>query len=154
MENLPVRYDSAKYYLEKASGARLENGLPPLKRLTARHIAILIEHLAGRRGYEIAEKHRVREPTVSRIIHDPLGQAFLKKRYNHVDQEFEALYGQAVNVLRDGLKNTNSMKDRLRAAELHFKKRGDFKEQNVVKETAEDVIQRILNLNVQVNVTK
>ena len=154
MENLPVKYDSTKYYLEKARGERLANGLPPLKRLTGRHIAVLVEHLAGRRGYEIAEKHRIREVTVSRIINDPLGQAFLHKQYAGVDREFEALYGQAVGVLRDGLKPANSMKDRLRAAELHFKKRGDFKEGKETKETAEDVIQRILQLNVQVNVAK
>jgi len=154
MENLPVKYDSSRYYLEKARGDRLPNGLLPLKRLTGRHIAVLVEHLAGRRGYEIATKHHIREVTVSRIINDPLGQAWLQRQYQGVDREFEALYGHAVGALRDGLKPANSMKDRLRAAELHFKKRGDFKEGREVKETAEDVIQRILNLNVQVNVTK
>ena len=154
MENLPKPYDSRKYYLQKASGERLANGLPPLKRLTGRHISVLLQHLAGKKNFEIAHAMHLREPTISRIIHDPLGQQFLQARFRDADREFEALYGEAVGVLRDGMKSSNSMKDRLRAAELHFKKRGDFKEQNLAKETAEDVIQRILNLNVQVNVTK
>ena len=155
MSALPVKYDSRQYQLEKARGERLRNGLPPLKRLTARHIAILNFHLLGKKNFETALEFHIREATVSRIIHDPLGQEYLRAHFQGFDREFDALYGESINVLREGMKSAVAMRDRLRAAELYFKKRGDLREKEGEKKTAEDVIQQILaQVNVQVVVEK
>lgn len=152
---LPAIYNSHQYFLEKATGERLPNGLPPLKRLTARHVAILNFHILGKRNFEVALKFHIREATVSRIINDPLGQEYLRTKYQGFDNEFAALYGQSVNTLRDGMSPVVAMRDRLRAAELYFKKRGDLREKEEGKKTAEDVIQQILaQVNVQVNIQK
>lgn len=144
-------YDPRLYRLQKATGERLPNGLPPLKRLTGRHIRILTLHLVGIKGIDIARACGVRGITVSRIINDPLGRAFLRRHYEDVENEFQALLGPAIDTLRDALSSDTPIKERLRGADTFFRRRGDYKETVEKKDTAEDVVQKVL-ANIQVNV--
>lgn len=147
-------YDPRLYQMQKASGERLANGLLPLKRLTARHVRILVLHLSGLKGNDIARICRIRPVTVSRVLNDPLGRTFLKRHYDDLENEFQALLGPAIGTLRDSLEKGVPMKERLRGADTFFKRRGDYKETVEKKDTAEDVVQKILSglqINVQVN---
>jgi hypothetical protein len=54
--------------------------------------------------------------------------------------------------LRDGLSEENSISIRLRAADLFSKRAGDYLPENrEPPASAEDVIQRMLSINIQVN---
>ena len=155
----PNGYDPVMYLMQKASGDRLKNGLPPLKRLTNRHRAILNMHILGEKGIDIAAHFGVRNTLVSRIIHDPLGQEFLSMKLKMDDARFKALYGNAVDVIKDGMANKETMSNRLRAANIYMERKDKLEEKHGEKpDSAEDVIQRILNdptiiqnLNLQVN---
>ncbi len=155
----PSKYDSVKYLMEKARGDRLRNGLPPLKRLTNRHRAILNMHILGEKGIDIAAHFGVRGTLVSRIIHDPLGQEYLQMKLKMDDARFTALYGNAVDVIKDGMAPEETMNNRLRAANIYMERKDKLDERHGKKpDSAEDVIRRILddptiiqNLNLQVN---
>ena len=146
-------YDPAFYQLEKLFGRRLPNGLQPLKRLTPRHRAILALHLAGIPNREIAIRCRIKDATVSRIIHDPLGQAFLQAHIDAQDARFSSMYEKAIDVLDDGMHRSQRMQDRLKASDQYFRKRGDFeRDTGAGRETAEDVIQQIYS-RIEINQT-
>lgn len=138
-------YDSVKYLMEKARGDRLPNGLKPLKRLTTRHRAILQLHMLGIKGVDIAEHFHVRNTLVSRIINDPLGIEYLQMKSRLDDARFKALYGNAVDVVRDGMAPKETMTNRLRAANIYMERKDRLDDKHGKKdESAEDVIQRIL----------
>lgn len=155
----PPKYDPVQYLMEKARGDRLPNGLKPLKNLTTRHIAILNLHILGFKGLDIAEHFHIRGTLVSRIINDPLGKTYLESRLKLDDSRFTALYGKAVDAIRDGLSSDESIGNRLRAASIYLERKDKLDEKYGKKtDSAEDVIQRILddptiiqNLNLQVN---
>lgn len=138
-------YDSVKYLMEKVRGDRLPNGLKPLKNLTARHRAILQLHMLGIKGVDIAAHFGVRETLISRVINDPLGKEYLTMKAKLDDARFGALYGNAVDVVRDGMDPKETMTNRLRAANIYMERKDKLDDKHGKKdESAEDVIQRIL----------
>jgi len=144
-------YSPARYQLEKLTGERLPNGLPPLKRLTGRHLKILVLHLNGMPGGEIAQVMRISPITVSRVLNDPLGREFLSRRFDDVEEDFRGLLKPAIDTLREGMSRNQAMKDRLRAADMVFKRRKDYEAEPLKKTSAEDVVQAIFNkCNVQI----
>lgn len=155
----PPKYNTVTYLMEKARGDRLKNGLPPLKRLTSRHRAILNMHLLGEKGVEIAAHFGIRKQQVYRFIHDPLGQEYLQMAAKMDEARFGALYGLAVDALKDGLDPETNISVRLRAASTYLERKDKLDDKHGKKaDSAEDVIQRILedptiiqNLNLQVN---
>lgn len=140
-----------QYRRDILEGKRMLNGAKKLSRLTGRHVAIIKLHLLGLRNKDIAEKMKVTDATVSIVLRDPLSQRYLQRSYEDIDLEFNALYGKSVGVLSEAM-DSDRMADRLRSVDIIFKGRGKYLEADQGKETAEDVIKRVLALQVNVNV--
>lgn len=140
------------YREEKRLGKRLPNGAKPLQRLTVRHRMILQMHLSGAKNEEIAGVMEITANTVSRILNDPLAREYVNNHLRDEDHRFATMYTGALDVLQDGLRS-DRFSHRLQAANMVFKKRGDFNKAEETGETAEDVIGKIyqIHANIQVN---
>lgn len=150
-QNLGAESKQLQYYRDKQEGIRRANGALNLKRLTGRHVAILKLHLLGHTNTAIADHMRISAARVSSIIHDPLAITFLEKCYNDTDKEFEALYGSSVDVLRSAMDSVR-VADQLRAVDIYYKKRGDYSDNTGGGDTAEDVVKRVINMQLNVNI--
>lgn len=160
--NLPALTDAngkalPRYLVEKSLGLRRENGAMKLKRLTARHLKILGMHLEGKSLENICMECNITMATASRVLNDPLAVAILKRVYTSRESEIQALGGKAIAAVRDGLTH-DSMGVKLRAVDKYAKLREVMLPKGGDRETAEDVIQRMLsqanfvNSNVQINI--
>ncbi len=148
----PPKYSPVLYNIQKDLGVRKKTGELKLKRLKPLHREMIAMHLSGMPSTEIAAGLDVAYVTVCRILNDPLAVELINGFSEMSKKEFDALRFKANAALRDGLDHT-SIQTRLRAADLFSKRAGDYHPREVDDgDTAEDVIQRLLNLNLQVNV--
>jgi len=155
---MDLEYSPEEYLEEKRNGSRLPNGAMPLKRLTAKHKQIILMHLSGLSNNEIALASGRTPVSISRILHDPLAEPEISRLLKDTEKEFEALYPKSVERLREAmdaetLAKTPAYTTRLKAVDIYFRASGKYQDADTGKETAEDVIQRILqNPLVQVNI--
>lgn len=147
-----------RYLAEKRSGLRRENGALKLTRLTHRHYKIIGLHLEGKSIEEIANTLHLSFSTISRVLNDPLSQGILKRVYNHREEEIHALAGKAIEATREALTGDHPIGVKLRGVDRFVKIRETMVNKEQGRESAEDVIARILsnakfvNSNVQINV--
>lgn len=147
-----------RYAVEKATGIRRENGAMKLTRLTHRHYKIIGLHLEGKSIEEIANTLHLSFSTISRVLNDPLSQGILKRVYNHREEEIHALAGKAIAATREALTGDHPVSVKLRGVDRFVKIRETMVNKEQGRESAEDVIARILsnakfvNSNVQINV--
>ena len=144
-------YSTEQYEIEKASGERNNQGTKRLKKLSQRHIEIIDLHTRGYKMVDIAKTVGVTRFNVSNVLNDPLAQDVIKKAHQQVENEFDALYGRVVDTIRDGLEKEIGLDTRLRAVDRYAKMKQVNGDQGKGPETAEDVVDRILQLNIQVN---
>jgi galactose-1-phosphate uridylyltransferase len=87
------------------------------------------------------------EATVSRILNDPLGLAFIEQAYKELEGQLRAQFGQVVTVMKKALESDN-MDVALSAADKWFKVHGKYrdKEDKVTPNSAEDIIQKMLRV--------
>lgn len=126
-------------------------------KVTLRHRFVLELHLAGHlpmKGSE--EKPSIHELTdyspamIHRILASEGIVALRQQVMSYYDQEFETLFPDVIQAVREGLDATE-MKDRLSAAKLWLKAHGraagsSSKEAGDINITAEDVVVQILNM--------
>lgn len=145
-------YNSGSYEDERARGIRQEgNGRQRLKKLRPVHKLIIKLHLLGKKQVEIAKQLNRDQAYISLILNDPLAQAEIERTNKDLDDEFRALYSDAIDAIRKGLNHENP-DVRLRAADKYLKAHGKYQpEKEVSSDTAEDVIQRILNLHLHLH---
>jgi hypothetical protein len=145
----------SKYELEKVLGTRRASGTLNLKRLKPKHLRIIELHCMGHRNKDIAAELGMSQTYVSIVLTDPLVVQEIQMRSTEARHEFDALRFAANDVVRDALEEHRPMGQRLRAADMFYKAQGDYQpvRDGAGVETAEDVIQRMLTLNLQVNVT-
>jgi len=153
---MSTQYDTDNYEFEKRIGVRRPNGAKNLKRLKPWHRQAIAAHLAGVPSQVIAARFRKRPSTISIILNDPLAQAEIDRARAMHEAEFEALYGDMVNVLRRNLQGKDD-KNALKAAQLFIKEKERLQGLGKGQRSAEDVIAEILGRitlqqNVQVNV--
>lgn len=142
-----------RYELEKQNGKRAPSGALRLQRLKPKHHRVIELHLRGASGAEVASATGMTQATISRILADPLAQEILSAASAARDREFEALYGMHLEALRDGF-TSGDVRDKLRAASVYGRERIERAKSDAgASESAEDVIARILQLNIQVNTT-
>jgi hypothetical protein len=148
-----------RYLVEKINGQRRENGAMKLRRLTARHYRIIGMHLEGLSLERIARECLVTVSTASRIINDPLAQDIIKKVFSNREGEIQSLGGKALDAVRAGLDEGQTVGVRLKAVGAYTKMREAMLPKDKGSESAEDVIARILGnakiigtQNVQVNI--
>jgi hypothetical protein len=91
----------------------------------------------------------VTEITVSRTLNDPLAQELMKEFSEGIDHEMEGLMALGVDAIRNALQD-NDKKISLKASDQLFRAMGKYNhtqdDPNKVKDTAEDVIARVLNV--------
>jgi len=143
-----------KYELEKLLGTRRTSGSLNLKRLKPKHLRIIDEHCLGRSNVDIATDLTLSQTYVSIVLTDPLVTEQIQIRVAENIAEMSALRHKAVHAVRTALGDGKTDATRLKAADMFFKVEGDYARasEHAAAETAEDVIQRMLQLNLQVNV--
>lgn len=140
-------HEPTLYKVEKETGDRLPSGYPRLKKLTGRHLQILRYHLAGVRNIDISAQLDCTEATVSRVLNDPLGLAFIEQAYKELDAQFRGLYSKVINVIDRGLE-AKDLDTALAAADKWLKAHGKYRdaEEKTERRSAEDVIAQMLRL--------
>lgn len=135
------------YKVEKETGDRLPSGYPRLKKLTGRHLQILKLHLAGIPNYQIAAQLDCTDATVSRVLNDPLGMAFIEQAYKELDAQFRGLYGKVIQTIDKAL-DCGDLDVALSAADKWLKAHGKYRpeEEKQEKRSAEDVIAQMLKV--------
>lgn len=122
--------------------------VPTLHRpeLKARRVLALV--LQGESRSKVAEVTGYAESTVSAIMRNPLSAKLLVELNREGDVEFQALRPLAIDALRRGLNSTDD-DTALRASRDYFNAKGkDSAQDQGVAESAEDIVERILELQV------
>lgn len=138
-----ISYTPDIYEREKRQGIRRANGARKLKKLTNKHLRIISMHLRGHSGESIAASIGCTFITVSRILNDPLALDLLKLVYKDRQGEIDALAGQAINAVREGLDSTMSMRIRLTAVDKLTKLKDSIGKEGESEKTAEDIVREI-----------
>lgn len=144
-------YDTTVYEAEKANGTRTETGALKLKKLSPIHIEIIKAHLDGCSQTDIATMFNMTDSSISRIMNDPLVKEIREQWLVDKHAEFNALYGRAIDAIRDGMSEFQPVSVRLKAAKMVMEDAPFTKDREAARETAEDVVQRLLQVNVQIN---
>lgn len=113
-----------------------------------RHRFVLELHLAGKSVQEICELSQYSPAMVYRILESEDVIALRQQIMSYYDQEFEALFPDVIQAVREGLV-ADDMSHRLDAAKTWLKAHGKFSsESKPIQQfnlTAEDVVFNILN---------
>ena len=115
---------------------------------------VLALHLSGKSPREVMEETGYSSAMYYKVLNHPTVQSVRQQLLDHTQQEFEALFSKVVENIRNQLKS-NDPQVQLAAQTQFFKATGKFqpKKGDEDKElTAEDIVSKILNINVQVNV--
>lgn len=140
------KYNPEDYQFEKIIGKRGSTGELKLKRLKGIHRTIIGYHLRGLSNRDISFITGHTEITISRVLRDPLSQAYINTIIDGAEMELEALAPMAVSAIRDGLEADKSDATRLKAADRFFRATGRYDRKKDDGETAEDVIARALKV--------
>lgn len=135
-----------QYLAEKLDGTRNPNGSKKLKELKPVHEEMIAMHLEGFRNKDIALAFNVTDSTVSIVLSDPLAVAVIQQARKENEARFNNLYGKAIDVIEDSVMPHQGIDTRLKGAALYFKEAGNKGDGD--KETAEDVIQKIINMQI------
>ena len=153
-------YKSPTYETEKRQGIRRGNGAKKLKKLSNRHLQILSRHLQGESGEMISDCMGITVITVSRILNDPLCKSLLSRIYEDRQNELDALAGDAIDVVRQGLQGDHTIRERLTAVDKFTKLKDSIGSEEASGKTAEDIVSEIFNRvtfkdsTVQINIGK
>lgn len=120
-----------------------------LKKLKPIHFKIIAMYCSGLKVAEIASQTGYAPPRVSQILADPLAKQAMEIMFADLDRDFQAMYSDVLQVIRDGL-NDKDPNVRLQAAEkwlrAHNKMGSKGNELAGDKAlTAEDVIAKLLD---------
>jgi len=150
-----VEANNLIYNAEKESGLRRDDGSLNLKSLKLIHYKCLQMHISGKNNNQIAQALTKTQATISRWLSDPLLVALIDKEYEANDARFKAMYSKTLDVIEDSLdQQKHSIGVNLKGADMYLKAHKKYDPDKAgVGETAEDVIARMLNLNLQFNVT-
>ena len=116
---------------------------------------VIALHLAGTATKEILETTGYSIQTYYRIMNNPRSIAVRQQLLSVYQDEFEALFSKVIDNLREQL-GDNDMKVKQTAQQqwLTAEKKFKIKTAESPGESAEDLVSRLLNVNVQVNVAQ
>lgn len=140
-----------EYEQQKVLGDRREDGSLNLKKLKPVHIRVIQLHLSGENNSSISKRVQKTQVTISRWLSDPLIRAELELAIKSERSRLTMMTGKAVDAVDLALTSSdNTMKlkgvDRFIKLSDHL---GDGEEEKI---TAEDIVGRIMSLNINVNV--
>jgi len=145
-----MEYSPTTYQAEKDTGARRENGASNLQRLKPIHLKIVKLHIEGLGTTAIALKLGRSIGSISCILHDPLVKSLMQKVRESQEADLDALFGKVVDRVRDGLESERGLDANLKTIDRYVKLQ-QIKVDDRGPETAEDVIQRMLNIQINIS---
>lgn len=129
---------------------RLPRAAPTTQFLSQRHLEIITQHLAGLNRHEIAARMGISSEKVTEVLRMPKAQDILARAKEDWRMELEALSGQVVSNLREGLSHAD-FDTRLKTTDRFLKARAELiPDKDRGRETAEDVAAKILQA-IQIN---
>ena len=134
------------YQEEKDAGIRREDGAKNLATLKPVHLEMIEMHLHGWKNRDIAEAFSTTDSRVSILFHDPLAESIIAGARKDSEKRLSALHEKAVDVISDAMDTEKTIDDRLKGANLYFKENGKRSDDGA--ETAEDIVQKILNMQI------
>jgi hypothetical protein len=123
----------------------------PLVRLKPIHKKVCKLHLQGLTRTELAEACNLTPARISQLLADPLVQAELEIEFEYQEQQLRALGSSSVQAIRRGLDDADP-EIALKAARLQLETQGRLRGRVNEGTTAEDVVSRIVNMALQINV--
>jgi hypothetical protein len=117
----------------------------PFKRLKMRHRRVIAAHLQGASNVDIASALGSSAGYVSQVLNNPTVIPVLERCYADYEREFQGLTPLCINALRDNLIGDDPSQQ-LKAVDLTFKRQGAYEKKVDTAATAEDVIERILEI--------
>ena len=121
------------------------------KRLTPKHKQILSLYAQGMKRREIGAMCNCTPEFVTLLAGTEAGRAHLKELEEYMDGRMRNLYKKSIDAIEDQLE-TGKGADKIAAAKLQLQVTGKLGRTTEEKETAEDVIQRIFNMQVNGNI--
>lgn len=119
----------------------------PIKRLSMKHRRVIALHLQGYDASKIASAMGLKAPTVYAILRNPTVQGIISQAISAYDDDIAALMGPAIGTVRFAMEQKeSSLKEALRAADMAIKMNGKYRDVAEKGDTAEDVIQRIYQI--------
>lgn len=123
-------------------------GNTTLKKLKPVHFKIIAMYASGLKVGEIAQQVGYTPVRVSQILGDPLARRTMEIMFEDLDRDFQAMYTDVLQVIRDGLQDKD-INVRLQAAEKWLKAHGKAGGTSRAEEsdkslTAEDIIAKLL----------
>ena len=117
----------------------------PFKRLKMRHRRVIALHLQGVSNVDIASVLGSSQGYVSQVLRNPTVIPILQRCYEDFEQEFQSLTPLCIQALRDSLESDDPT-HQLKAVDITFKRQGAYERKEDGRATAEDVIERILEI--------
>ncbi len=152
----PLSERQTVYRVEKAIGLRSSAGRLKLRKLRTRHYLMIDLHMLGLRNTEIAEQLRVTPAAVCSVLADDLAKREIQQRIDQQRARLNPMLTKALDVVTDGMEAVlqdgarPNHRVRLKAADMVLKMRGEYEQNTKAEESAEDVVARIMNLDVSV----
>lgn len=115
---------------------------------------VLSLHLSGKSPREVMQETGYSPGMYYKILSHPTIQSVRQQLLDHTQQEFEALFNRVVENIRTQLQSDNPQIQQI-AQNQFFKATGKFapkKGEEGEGLTAEDVVAKLLNINLQVNI--
>jgi len=123
-------------------------------RLTSKHKGILSLYAQGEKRDLIATLHKCTPEYVTMLARTESGSAYIQDIQRYIDERLDNMTAKSVQVIDEALAQDQPMDTRLKGAALQLKAAGRMQEDTSGKggASAEDVIARIMNLQVNVKV--
>lgn len=125
-----------------------------LRKLSQKHKTIVSLHLQCVRREDIARIVGCTPEYVSFVVRQPLAQEYARTIEQYMDARLRSLYSKSVDAIQSALES-ESHDAALKAARLQLEAIGKLKSDKDSRESAEDVVSKILSavqVNVNVNV--
>jgi len=115
------------------------------KKVGMKHRRIVALHLQGHTGIDIDGILQYPPGYSSSVLRNPKIKDLLSRFYQDFDIELQGLIPGAIDAIRRN-QTCGNPPDELRAADISFKASGHYDKQEAAASTAEDVIERMLEI--------
>lgn len=123
----------------------LDNDSSVLQSLKSWQKQAIMLHLEGHSGKAISEQLNKSPQSIRKFLDSPPAKELISDYYRFLDSEFKSLYSQALSSMRACMDESAPLDTRRKAAEFVLKNLGHNQGTSVEEDSAEGIIQRVLN---------
>ena len=120
-----------------------------MKKLKPVHREIVALHLQGLKNVDIADTFGITTVTVQNVLKDPLSVEIIDAAREENRMRLSALKAKAIDCMDEAM-SSGSIDTKLKGASLYFREAARHSD-DAGSETAEDVVQKIINMQVNGN---